>query len=262
MNRKSVVAILAGAGLIVSTWAWAQQGTVPQQPPTGSTGQGMMGGQGPQGGIGAGPGMMGGRGPQGAGPGGMPGPYGRGVPGMGMRRGVSMFERPLISDMLGLQQQLGLASDQVQRLQTLRSDFEKEAIRRSADIQVAEVDLSSLLEADQPDLPKIEAQVKKIGAMRADLRFARIKTLEQGRAVLSPEQWKKFESLVPRRGPMGPYGAPGRGGEYGLGSQGLSGMMGPGMIGSAASGMMGGYNDPYDMIGAGQEQFAVQVEDI
>ena len=174
---------------------------------------------------------------------------------------MSVYERSLISEMLALQQQLGLSPDQVQRLQTLRSDFEKEAIRRSADIQVAEVDLSTLLETNQPDLSKIEAQVKKIAALQGELRFARIKTLEQGRAVLSQEQWKKFESLAPKRGPMGPYGAPWRDGHLGLGSHGSYGMMGPGMMGGSESEMMEGYG-PGDMVSEGQHMFGLDEEQI
>ncbi len=233
MNRKAFVAVLVGSVLTLTAWAWAQQGTTPQQPPTGAAGQGMMGGQAPQGGTGAPSGMMGqqgGTGPggmmgaqtpqggQGTGPGAMMGPRsGRGA--LGVRRGLSLYERPLISEVLSVQQQLGLSADQVGRLQTLRTDFEKEAIKRSAEVQVAEVDLSSLLEADRLDLSKVEAQVKKIAALQAELRVARIKTLEQGRAVLTQDQWQKFESLAPGMGRMGP-----------------SGMMGSGMMGGGPYG--------------------------
>ncbi len=243
MRSSAFVAIVAGSVLSLTAWAWAQQGTTPQQPPAGSMGQGMMGGQGPQSGTSPGAGMMGqqsgtapggvigAQGPQegqGAGPGAMMGShFGRGT--MGVRRGLSLYERPLISEMLSVQQQLGLSTEQVQRLQTLRSDFEKEAIKRSADIQVAQVDLSNLLETGQPDLSKVEAQLKKIAGLQAELRFVRIKTLSQGRAVLSQEQWQKFESLAPRRGPGRSFGGPWQEG----------GMEGPGMMGSF--GPYGGY---------------------
>ena len=223
MNRKVFVAVLAGSILAVAAWARAQQGTAPQQPPMGHMGQGMMG---PgmmeqQGGMGPG-GMMGGQAP---GPGSMMGPRpAHGMPGAGtgMRRGLGPYERPLISEILSLQQQLGLSAEQVRRLQTLRNDFEKEAIQRTAEMQVGQVDLSILMEADQPDLAKVEAQVKKIAALQGELRFARIKTLVQGRAILSQEQWQKFQSLAPGAGHMG-----------------SGGMMGPGMMGGGAPGSHG-----------------------
>jgi cytochrome c oxidase subunit 2 len=127
---------------------------------------------------------------------------------------------------------------------------------------VAEVDLSTLLEANQPDLSKIEAQLKKTAALQGELRFARIKTLEQGRAVLSQEQWQKFESLAPGMGPMGPYGRPWQQGQLGPGPYGAPGMMGGyggpgGMMGGyvpgggyGPGGMMGGYG-PGGMMGGG-----------
>ncbi len=222
MNKKLLVAILTGAMLGITAWAWAQQATTPQLPPAG---QGTMLAQAPQGGQGAGPGaMMGPRSGQG---------MHRGT--VSVSRGRSLYERPLISEILSVGQQLGLSPDQVQRLETLRTDFEKDAIKRSAEIQVARVDLSSLLEASQPDLSKIESQLKNIADQQAELRFARIKTLREGRSVLSQEQWEKFGSLAPRRGRMGPHGGPWQQGQARPSPSGASGMMGPGMMG-----MMGG----------------------
>lgn len=236
MNRKTFVAILAGSSLTVTAWAWAQQGATPQQPSTGSTGQGVMGQQG-----GPASGGMAGSPRQGGGPGPMMGARpGQGMHGatLGARTGSSLYERPLVSEILSVQQQLSLSADQVRRLQTLRTDFEKEAIQRTANMQVAEVDLSSLLDADQPDLSKVEAQVKKIAALQAELRFARIKTLDQGRAVLSQEQWQKFVSMAPAMGRIGSSGMMGSGmmrGPGGPGSMiedcGPGGMMGEGPYG-------------------------------
>ncbi len=167
---------------------------------------------------------------------------------MGGRRGLGLYERPLISEMLSVQQQLGLSAQQVQQLQTLRTDFEKDAIKRDAEIRTAEIDLSQLLLATPPDMAKVEAQVKKIAALRGDLRLARIKTLEEGRAVLTQEQWQKFGSLAPQTGRMGSYRGPWDQGQPGPGPRRGYGMMGPGMMG-----MMGGYGHGGMMGGYGQQ---------
>lgn len=233
MSARPVVAVLAGVALVLGAWAWAQSDAAAQQ--MGPAGQGMMGPGG----------MMGGRSQQGgqavrpgtAGPRHRPGPP-RGGRAMGWD--TSLFERPLISEMLSLQGQLGLSSEQVQRLQTLRSRFEKEAIRQQAEIRAAEVDLSDLLSASPPDLGKIESQVTKIAGLTAKLRFARIKTIEEGRTALSQEQWQKFEPLVPGYDPMEPYGGPGPRGQFRPGAYDPYGMM-PGGMGR---GMMGGYGGP------------------
>ncbi|MGH7419186.1 MAG: Spy/CpxP family protein refolding chaperone, partial [Candidatus Rokuibacteriota bacterium] len=123
-------------------------------------------------------------------PGGMSG----GMGGM-MMGGSSTAERPLISLALQNRDQLGLTADQVAQLESLRAEFQKEAIRRGADIQVAEMELGELLAGDSSDLGKVEAKLRQIEALRTDLRLGRIKTLEKGKALLTPEQRKKLGSL-------------------------------------------------------------------
>ena len=155
-----------------------------------------------------GPGMMG----QGA----MPGPrFGRGG-------AWSSHEGPLITIMLEHKQELGLTLEQERKLRDLRTEFAKESVRRSADIRVAEIELDSLLEQDRWDLTKIEPKVKQIATLQGDLRLARIKTLEAGLEVLTPEQLEKLKQIShrmrPRSGPGG-YGpgmmGPGQGGPPG-----------------------------------------------
>ena len=135
---------------------------------------------------------------------GMPGPsgYGRGD-----------HEGPLISMMLHWKDQLALTGDQERSLRELRAKFEKEAITRTSEIDVAELELKELLEQEKVDLIKVEAWTKKVALLRADLRLARIKTIEAGKALLTPEQQRKLERL----GHDAKMGEPGKG------------MMGPGM---------------------------------
>jgi Spy/CpxP family protein refolding chaperone len=104
-------------------------------------------------------------------------------------------ERPLISLMLMWQDQLGLSADQERTLRELRTNFEKESIKRTADIDVAELELNGLLEADKVDMAKVEALAKKSAMLQAELRIGRVKTIEAGKAVLTSEQAAKFERL-------------------------------------------------------------------
>jgi Spy/CpxP family protein refolding chaperone len=90
-------------------------------------------------------------------------------------------------------------------LERLRSDFQREAIKREADLRVAEVDVTALLARDQVDLAAVEAKVRAIERLRADLRLARIRTIEQGRAQLTPEQREKLRALVAE--PRSPFGS-------------------------------------------------------
>lgn len=103
-------------------------------------------------------------------------------------------ERPLITQALKQREQLGLSSDQVTALEQARADFEQDASRRQAEIQAAERGLGGLLGADQVDLVSVEGKIREIERLRADFRLARIKTLEKGKSILTPEQRQKLVS--------------------------------------------------------------------
>ncbi|MBI4380761.1 MAG: hypothetical protein HY574_06185 [candidate division NC10 bacterium] len=135
--------------------------------------------------------------------------------GMGMRgswgHGRGGHQGPLISMMLHWKDQLALTSDQERSLRGLRANFEKEAIKRTSEIDVAELELKGLLEQEKVDLINVEASTKKVALLRADLRLARIKTIESGKTLLTPEQQRKLERLghdarmsEPGKGMMGP----------------------------------------------------------
>ena len=128
-------------------------------------------------------------------------------------------ERPLISLMLENREELKLTPEQVQRLETLRSDFRKGSIKRSADLRVAELELEELRKKEPVDLAKVEAQVKRIETLRTEQRLSRIKAIEEGKALLTPEQRKRIETLGQRVGgghTTGMMGCPMMGGMGGM----------------------------------------------
>jgi Spy/CpxP family protein refolding chaperone len=106
-------------------------------------------------------------------------------------------EAPLITIMLQHRQELRLSPQQVGALERLRADFQKEVIRRDADIRVAEMDLATLLRGvGSADLAPAEAKVREIERLRADLRIARLHAIEQGKALLTSEQRETLAGLV------------------------------------------------------------------
>jgi len=113
-------------------------------------------------------------------------------------------ERPLISIMLAHRQDLGLSPAQVQELERLRADFQREAIKRDAEQRVAEMDLAALLRVDPVDMGKVEGKVREVERARADFRLARIRTIEQGKAQLTPDQRARLASLLAEPWPSGP----------------------------------------------------------
>jgi Spy/CpxP family protein refolding chaperone len=131
---------------------------------------------------------------------GRPGLGGGGAVGRGGSMGPggspSPAERPLITMMLHHRTDLGLTDEQVSRLEQLRNSFARESIRREADIRVAELDLAEVLSQEPLDLPQAEAKIREAARLRTDLRIARLRTIEQGKAVLTPEQRVKLASLL------------------------------------------------------------------
>ena len=105
-------------------------------------------------------------------------------------------ERPLISIALAHRAELGLSAKQVDALERLRADFQREAVRRDADLRVAEMDVATLRRAEPVDLAQVEAKVRETERLRADLRVARIRAIEQGRAQLTSEQRDKLRALM------------------------------------------------------------------
>ena len=113
--------------------------------------------------------------------------------------GVPQEERPLISLMLQNREKLSLSDDQVKKLDQLRTEFQKESIRREADVRVGEMDLKSLLEAEPVDMPKVEGKVREIERSHADIRLARIRAIEKAKELLTAEQKKKLQELMAER---------------------------------------------------------------
>jgi Heavy-metal resistance len=112
------------------------------------------------------------------------------------RLGGPPGERPLITLMLNHRAELGLSQAQVDALERLRTDFGREAAQREADIRGAEGELAGLLAADPVDLGRVEAKVRQIERLRADVRLGRIRTIEQGKAQLTPEQLRQLRALA------------------------------------------------------------------
>ena len=110
---------------------------------------------------------------------------------------------------------LALTPAQVDSLRKLGVDSQRDAIKRQADRRLAEVDLRALMmpdpaDANKPrDLSKIEAKVREIEKLRADGRVAQIRTMEQSRQVLTPEQREKLRTLLAERWQQRRGGQPG-----------------------------------------------------
>jgi len=151
-------------------------------------------------------GMMGPRQQQGQpqGPGQQPGPgmMGPGMMGPGGMMGSGMMgagatnDRPWITVMLDHREELGLSAEQVGRLFVLRDGFAKEARAKGEALERIERELDQLVGPGSLDLRAVDEKLKEAEAMRTDLRLSRIKVIEEGKRVLTPEQREKFVQVV------------------------------------------------------------------
>jgi Spy/CpxP family protein refolding chaperone len=116
-------------------------------------------------------------------------------------------------DVARMQAELGLSEDQVGQLQKMRSDDRSQAIRRQADLRIAQGELSDLIRAAVVDENAINAKVKQVTDLEAAATRARVNHRLALRQVLTPEQLQKMESSMRehrrdggpghRRGPRG-----------------------------------------------------------
>ena len=112
--------------------------------------------------------------------------------------------RPVITLMLRNRNELGLSPAQVETLERLRADFQREATRREADLRAADKELAALLDAERVDLAQVETKVREIERQRSDLVLARLRTIEQGKDQLTPDQRGKLRTLLAEPRPPRP----------------------------------------------------------
>jgi periplasmic protein CpxP/Spy len=94
---------------------------------------------------------------------------------------------------------LGLADEQITKLKTLTSDYDKARIRGEADLKLAELDVQNLIHDEKADLAAIESAMKKSDAAHTALRLEGIKTIRAASAILTPEQREKWRSRMTMR---------------------------------------------------------------
>jgi Spy/CpxP family protein refolding chaperone len=113
-------------------------------------------------------------------------------------------DRPVISQLLSNREILNLTADQVRKLEQLRDNFQRQAIRSDADLRIVELDIATLLNNEPVDMTKLEQKIRESEKLRTDLRIARIRAVEQARALLTGEQKKKLQELNPSARPSRP----------------------------------------------------------
>jgi Spy/CpxP family protein refolding chaperone len=185
-RAQTAMALLAGVGVMMALAAGGHAGAAQQPQPS--------------------PGQMGGGGmmtPDQMGRGGMMGP---GMMGGGMM-GTAPQDRPWLTIMLDHRQQLGLSAEQVGKLFDLREGFQQVAQDKTRELAKAEEELAAMLGPQPVDLKAVEPRLRAIEALRTELRLARLRTIEEGKRLLTQDQQAKLAQIaeqLPSSAGMGP----------------------------------------------------------
>lgn len=119
--------------------------------------------------------------------------------GMGKHEmGSGMHEGHMMKKVMAL----GLDDKQKEAVQAIHFRWKKEAIRKNADIEIAEMELKEILSKDPVDIKAAEQKIRQIETLKADMHVSHLKIHEEVKAKLTPEQKKKLHSMM-EMGPMG-----------------------------------------------------------
>ncbi|MEK7279161.1 MAG: hypothetical protein AAB090_00755 [Nitrospirota bacterium] len=97
---------------------------------------------------------------------------------------------------------LDLTADQKKKLQLLRLHHQKEAIPLLARVRMSVVELQELALADPVDMENVRAKTKEKHSALAELEFGHMLHIQQVKAVLTPDQRQKLESMMMEMGSM------------------------------------------------------------
>ena len=114
-----------------------------------------------------------------------------------MHHGEDMRGGPGAMPFLG-QRLASLDLDEKQRdaVKEIERKVVKDSIRKRADIEVTELELREALDKDSVDLTSVEAKIKNIESLRAEMHLAHIKAFEEIKSKLTPDQKKKLREIL------------------------------------------------------------------
>jgi len=90
--------------------------------------------------------------------------------------------------------ELDLTKEQVTKLKKIDFDRERNRVKTEAEIRVAEMDITAMVEDEKADLTAVENRLKQKAALETGLRMTAIKAGREAHALLTPEQREKAEA--------------------------------------------------------------------
>lgn len=130
---------------------------------------------------------------------GVHGSYGKGHSGShGKHTGAHQSASEFIKHVLKYKDGMAITDEQESTLRSVETDFKKTRIKMKAEVELANLDLHELLKNEESSLSDIEAKLKNVHMLEADLLMASVKAKRDAKAVLTDEQRKRMKAVHDR----------------------------------------------------------------
>jgi hypothetical protein len=106
---------------------------------------------------------------------------------------------PAVGVILDHRRELELSGAQVESLERLGLDVMREAIRRQADLTIAQLDLSVLLDREPHeavDLETAETRIRDMERIRGEVQMGLVRAVETAKGQLTPDQRARLTALM------------------------------------------------------------------
>ena len=90
---------------------------------------------------------------------------------------------------------MGLTDDQMMKMKPLHREMQKKQIRSKADLKLAEIELTEIMEVKDFNLEKATTAVKKIEDIKTAQHLEMLKAMKDMRTILTDEQFKNMHKM-------------------------------------------------------------------
>ncbi|MEI7639953.1 MAG: Spy/CpxP family protein refolding chaperone [bacterium] len=115
---------------------------------------------------------------------------GQGGMGMHQGEGPGMMGSPEL--ILGLADELKLSSEQLQKIEVIKSKSRRDFIQHRADMELNALDIQDELKKDNSDKAKIYSLIDEMSAITSKMLKTRMTNLLEAKKILSKEQFAKL----------------------------------------------------------------------
>jgi Spy/CpxP family protein refolding chaperone len=106
-----------------------------------------------------------------------------------------------MGDMTGMciehQDKMGLSDAQVIKMKPVHNDMKKKQAKSKADLTIAEIELSEIMDVKDFDIEKARSAVKKIADIKTAHHLEMLTAMKEMRTILTDDQFKKMNKMMP-----------------------------------------------------------------